>query len=247
MRSRDNITAKTQSGSRGPTLEQVPSYGDKRQMAQCVYCGGPRETGDHVPSRILLDEPYPENLPVLPACRFCNDSFSKDEEYVACLVECAVSGFTHSNRVGREKIARILGAKLALAARLEAGRLEAGGANRIHVEADRVRRVALKLARGHAAFELNEPQLGQPVEMVIAPLPGTPEEDLKRFETAPPFSLWPEVGSRAMLALVENGPAAARWIVVQAGRYRYLAVTEDAGVLVRFVLSEYLGCEVRWA
>jgi hypothetical protein len=36
------------------------------------------------------------------------------------------------------------------------------------------------------------------------------------------------------------------WIVVQEGRYRFLASTGD-GILVRMVLSEYLACEVVWS
>jgi hypothetical protein len=35
------------------------------------------------------------------------------------------------------------------------------------------------------------------------------------------------------------------WIVVQPGRYRYLAYV-DSAVTVRMVLSEYLACEVVW-
>ena len=35
------------------------------------------------------------------------------------------------------------------------------------------------------------------------------------------------------------------WVVVQEGRYRYMAGVEDGNV-VRMVLSEYLGCKVVW-
>lgn len=35
------------------------------------------------------------------------------------------------------------------------------------------------------------------------------------------------------------------WIVVQEGRYRYVADVED-GRVARMVLSEYLGCRVVW-
>lgn len=58
---------------------------DKRLTGICVYCGGEPSTRDHVPSKVFLDEPYPENnLPVVPACETCNNSFSLDEE-VCCL------------------------------------------------------------------------------------------------------------------------------------------------------------------
>jgi len=35
------------------------------------------------------------------------------------------------------------------------------------------------------------------------------------------------------------------WIDVQPGQYRYLAVAEQA-VMIRFVIGEYLACEVIW-
>ena len=39
----------------------------------------------------------------------------------------------------------------------------------------------------------------------------------------------------------ENG-----WIVIQQGRYRYMAVGSGNSAMVRMVLSEYLGIEVIW-
>ena len=43
-------------------MQQLRCYGDDRNKGFCVHCGGPSETVDHVPSKVLLDEPYPENL-----------------------------------------------------------------------------------------------------------------------------------------------------------------------------------------
>lgn len=62
-------------------MKQIPNYGDIRQIQTCVYSGGGTETRDHVPSKVLLEKPYPENLPIVPACDTCNQSFSSDEEY----------------------------------------------------------------------------------------------------------------------------------------------------------------------
>lgn len=72
---------------------QRTHHSGKRLDLICSYCGvNYPDTKDHVPSKILLDEPYPENLPVVPCCSKCNSSFSLDEEYVACLLECAIHG-----------------------------------------------------------------------------------------------------------------------------------------------------------
>lgn len=36
---------------------------------------------DHVPPKLLFSPPYPPNLLTVPACRDCNTSFQKDDEY----------------------------------------------------------------------------------------------------------------------------------------------------------------------
>jgi len=38
---------------------------DERLTGICVYCGGQSDTKDHVPSKVLLDKPYPPQLPML--------------------------------------------------------------------------------------------------------------------------------------------------------------------------------------
>jgi len=230
-------------------MKQLRNYGDERQQAKCVDCAGANETIDHVPSRVLLDEPYPENLSGVPACLQCNQSFSADEEYLACLIECTLAGSAEPNGLKRQKIKRILQERPALARRLSRTRRETPGGIVFDVKTDRVRHVLLKMARGHAAFELNEPQFDEPLSVNFCPLPLLPEDQREEFETlsaAPRLSVWPEVGSRAMQRIAEGtdlGPLG--WITVQPGRYRYSA-TADRGVIVRMVLSEYLAGEVLW-
>jgi hypothetical protein len=36
------------------------------------------------------------------------------------------------------------------------------------------------------------------------------------------------------------------WVEVQDGYYRYLALDEVGGVVIRIVIAEYLSCEVAW-
>ena len=229
-------------------MRQVKNYGDARQLARCVYCAlGSTATRDHVPSKVLLDEPFPENLPVVPACPTCNASFSADEEYVACLLECVLSGSASKDEVCRPKIRRILGERPALAAMLEKARRNESEKTWFTVDQSRVRTVLMKLARGHAAFELNDPRFEEPSVYWAAPLELLSEAERSKFEgQAGELAIWPEVGSRAMMRLLEGqdlGPNG--WITVQPGRYRYTAMVAD-GIVVRIVLSEYLACEVIW-
>jgi hypothetical protein len=227
-------------------MKQVPNYGDGRQTSFCAYCGGNTKTRDHVPSKVFLDKKYPTNLPVVPACKPCNHGFSLDEEYVACVIECSLTGSIDANGVQRQKVRRILRKKPKLVARLAQKREEnLFGDVSFHVEVSRVKNVVIKHARGHAAFELNEPQLEAPSNVAFAPLLSLSSEILKNFETPLFSTILPEVGSRAMQRLVDVDAKPPGWITVQPGRYRYLTSVGD-GIVVRFVFSEYLACEVRW-
>jgi hypothetical protein len=59
----------------------------RTQLAgKCVYCGGAADTDDHVPPRCLLDPPLPSNLLTLPACKSCNNRYSKHENLVRAVI-----------------------------------------------------------------------------------------------------------------------------------------------------------------
>ena len=58
-------------------MDQLRDFADSRLLNGCIHCGAPAETRDHVPSRCLLERPYPENLPAVSyhkssAFRHCN-------------------------------------------------------------------------------------------------------------------------------------------------------------------------------
>jgi hypothetical protein len=193
---------------------------------------------------VLLDEPYPENLPVVPSCGSCNHGLSQDEEYLACLVECALLGSAKPEDVRRTKIARILQDRPSLAARIANAKSINDGVTTFAPEEDRVRRVMIKLACGHALYELQTSHRVPPASFAVVPLTSLSAERRDAFEAAPETNIWPEVGSRAMQRLVEDEDAP--WVTVQPGRYRYLAVTTEAETIIRMVFSEYLACEIVW-
>jgi len=71
-------------------MKRLPNYADQRFNGQCVYCGAYSDTKEHVPPKVFLDRPFPENLPVVESCAKCNTGFSLDEEYLACLIYNAI-------------------------------------------------------------------------------------------------------------------------------------------------------------
>jgi hypothetical protein len=198
-----------------------------------------------MPSRVLLDEPYPENLPWVYSCSSCNLALSLDEEYIACLVECTRTGSVDPSRVQRPKVRRILADSAKLRSRLLQARSETGGSVSFRPEFERVKNVVLKLARGHALYELNERHHEEPLHYAAVPMDTIAVGDREHFEAPTNAAIWPEVGSRAMQRLAVDGNDSVGWQIVQPGRYRYL-VTWDDCVTVRMVLSEYLACEVAW-
>lgn len=224
---------------------------DERLKADaCAYCCDEAHTRDHVPSKVLLDEPYPPQLPTVDACKRCNSGFSLDEQYLSCFIECVLCGTTEPGGLQRPKVKRILLEHPNLREQIQRSMTLDGGAKWWKLEPERVKNVILKLATGHAAYELvtqDEP----PVHIGFSPLVVLSEQERENFDGGPwgQFAPWPEVGSRAFVracgAKVDHFAQVGGWVLVQPGRYRY-AVDETGGVLVRIVLSEYLACTASW-
>lgn len=224
---------------------------DERLTGMCCFCGREPDTRDHVPSRILLDDPFPDDLPVVDACRSCNESFSQDEEYLACLLECAIRGTVEPSDVSRPKVARILPERPLLAARLrECCHTDESGNLVWQADTNRVRNIIVKLARGHMAYDLGLPQLDDPEILGFIPLVAMSDSERNDYESPPPDGemLYPEIGSRAFIGLWKPTPSPwHNWRIVQPGRYRYRIGQSAAGDSIQFVLSEYLACRVVWA
>lgn len=226
-------------------MKQIKTFCDERLEGLCTYCQGPAETTDHVPSKVLLDLPYPENLPVVPACYNCNQSFSLDEEYFACLIECALCGSTHIADIQRNKVREIFLKRPILRDRIEKARKIINGNVYFMPEQDRIRNVILKLARGHAKYENGEPQIGVPSSINITPITLMSESQHSTFFSHKSI-LWPEIGSRNMQRQIKsfNGISDS-WMDVQENNYTY-SFALIPNVSVRFLIRNYLACEVEW-
>ena len=223
-------------------------YFDRRCTDLCVFCGGAPETKDHVPSKILLDKPFPNNLPVVQCCLECNSGFSLDEEYVACFLECVIEGSTNPDNLRRKKIAQILRDKPSLAKRIADSEVtNSEGEQSWVTEQDRINVVIMKLARGHLDFELSIQRFDDPLSIAAIPVSLMSDEEVDRFDRPQLMHLFPEIGSRAFLRGkgFTKKPITDEWQIVQAGRYEY-QVSQASGNIVRILLSDYLACEIRW-
>ncbi len=223
-------------------------FADNRMLDACVYCGGPPETCDHVPSRVLLDEPFPNNLPVVDCCETCNTGFSLDEQYLACFIDCVIAGSTLPSDVARPKVSRILAETPILASRIAASKTKGLDDQQVwEPEFNCIYNILRKLARGHVAYELSLLQIDEPLCITCTPIITMANRDVEHFLNSPKTPFWPEIGSRAFIQMDLDFPELTgdHWQVVQPGRYQYL-VSQADGLFVRILLSNYLACEVRW-
>ena len=225
-------------------MKYFNNFGDKRQATFCIYCGDNVETREHSPSKVFLDLPYPDNLPIIYSCEKCNSNFSLDEEYVASLIECLICRDTYPDSIKREKIKRILVKKPGLARRLSGAMIKNKKGVSFKIEKDRFENVLLKLGRSHFLYECNEPIYDEPIDFRYGVLEVMSENERNEFEKPTLLRFAPEVGSRAMQNILFAGELTySQWIIVQDGRYRYI-VADDRSV--RLVLSEYIWCEIKW-
>lgn len=229
-------------------MKHLNNFADERVNGHCVYCGGRAETKEHVPPKVFLDKPYPNELPVVEACASCNQGFSSDEQYMACLLDCVISGSADPVYVMREVTKSTLLTRPAIAEKLKKARKSLNGRCVFDVEYNRMKNIIQKVAVCHVLYELNLPVSLEDAEVEIFPLESLSNEAVSGFENLgkSEMALWPEVGSRAMQRLIvtdENFESG--WIYVQRGRYRYAVMQSDA-IEVRMVFSEYLACVVRW-
>lgn len=226
-------------------------FADERLTGRCVFCGATPENRDHCPSKVFLEQPFPDNLAVVDACKPCNESFSKDEQYLACFLECVICGSTDPDKIHRPKIKRIIKENPKLAAQIQASRQQDSSGNLIwQPDSKRVENVLLKLARGHMAYELSLSHIEEPEQIVFTPLIRMSDGERTAFENPvdESFNLWPEIGSRSFIRAVvleQNAYRDNDWIIVQDGNYRYLVAQSD-GDFVQIVIGEYLACPVTW-
>jgi hypothetical protein len=238
-------------------MRKIEHFSDDRNKAWCIYCSqwlsGAETNEDHVPSQSLLHKPHPHNIPKVRVCQQCNSQFSKDEQYLVAFLSSVLTGSTAPSDQVYASATRSLDQSPKLRERIAKScstYRAIGGDTRLvwHPEMDRIKRVVVKNARGHAYFELGEPLLDEPVHVWIQPLEFLRPTEREEFETADchgELAPWPEVGSRMMTRLITGEDMSGPWVIVQEGVYRY-SVSQCGGVVVRTVLSEYLATEVYW-
>ena len=237
-------------------MHYLNDYSDKRLKGTCVHCGTSLQknkiNNDHVPSKCLLQQPYPEQLPVVQTCVACNNSFSKDEEYFSIFLQCVLIGSTNPDDHTNRKIRKALLRSNKLRQRIESSRSETklNDENRIvwKPERERTNNVVLKNARGHVFYEIGKRTETDPIDVWATPLLALTDTQRQEFQGTRSNGVtgWPEVGSRAMQRVVLGDDLDDGWVIVQDNVYRY-QVIHGGSIVVRSVLMEYLATQVCWS
>lgn len=238
-------------------MEQIRTFLDERlDFGACVYCGGRLKGAttnvDHVPTKGLLDEPYPPNLPTVKVHTVCNSQFSADELFLVVLLGCVLAGTTDIGPETDPRTANRLGSNPRLRGEIAAARQVAfakPGDPQIwwSVDPQRVTPVFVKNARGHVLFELGDSVLGSQKGVRFGAIELMDERRRSEFEdvhAGTDLALLPEIGSRSFVRRATGVDLVDGWVVVQAGVYRYSVVDIGDEIRVRSVIREYLATEV---
>ena len=225
---------------------------DKSREKGCIYCGKPATTREHVPSKAFLIDPYPEDLATLPACFECNNGFSKDEEYVSCFLD-VLKAAIYQNYEQRPDTVRKLKRNTKLKDLLDEQIKIEGGQVHYHVDENRLCRILIKLAKGHAGFEFDHTSFDDSdITIRYNFVFNMSEDSIRKFEEIPEMKLLPDVGSRSCAGpyIIQNADTGEVslfmfWIYVHDNLYRYQVSYNDVGgICVKIVIYEILYCRV---
>ncbi|AWV17644.1 hypothetical protein A3862_20840 [Methylobacterium sp. XJLW] len=253
-------------------MREIEDFTDDRLKAWCIHCGAPvadvPNNRDHVPTKSLLTKELRKRgadydrgvgdemdyLPQVTVCRTCNSGFSPDENYLLCVLHAVMAGSLYPDPKTHPEAASILRSNRNVVRALKQAQDGQSSLFDDHEpfalfpDADKVRRVIVKNARGHAYHDMGEPLRDEPDDVAFVPLIRLSAEQREAFEkagTASHLVGWPEVGSRLTVHLLAEGPMVDGWITVEPGRYRYAIAWAEA-VTVKTVIWEYLATETCW-
>ena len=222
----------------------------KEGLFTCIYCLNKADSKEHIPSKIFLDEPYHDELAILPACKKCNQSFSKSEQYLACLIDYIETKLNKNIHFKRVKVSKALNNRKTLLAELTQSTILNSKNELDYIEYDinRIEKVILKLSIGHAIYGLSAVNLKKPKNINFKFLPDITQEEINAFNHSPSADISPEIGSREgqYITLSTTGEPFIHWKTIQDNQYRYLAFTSNDNICIRIVISEYFFSEVIW-
>lgn len=227
------------------------TYWDKSKENGCIYCGDKAETREHIPSKVLLLEPYPDNLPTIPACFKCNNSFSADEEYFACYLEMLKSQ-VYNDFSCSEHILDILEKKPQLRQLINSQITNIDGKVKLSYDKNRFIHIINKLAICHTGYDFDNVDFDGPVNTWYDFAFNLTHEEKVKFEMPQIMDCLPEISSRfsCNFCIAENTQTGEMfllndWMTVQEHRYKYyISHNDNGGIRVKIIVYDYFYCQV---
>ncbi len=208
-----------------------------QQKGLCYYCGDKALTRDHIPSKVFLDEPFPDNIEQVPCCHKCNASFSKDEEYAAVLIECIKQQSTNLKDLTRKKVLKILDHSPKLLSTVkESINVNLFGELSISENDTRFSHVIMKLSKAHLRNELCIcPIDDSPASVSITSLTNLCDSQVNELFAPRKNTILPEVGSKALESfMLVDGIVYSCWISYQKHTYSYYVAPDASEVMILF-------------
>lgn len=244
-------------------MKQIQELGDERHKTWCIHCFGSsgifdqtknafvdiktkkiiKRNKDHVPSKCLLQKPYPLNLPTLKICSKCNEGFSSHEEYFLAFLGSVSKNMHLGNSSlnvfdSNNRLSDLL---------LESLKVKPGSSEiEVKLNKESINLVLEKNARGHFHFETGEVIYSNPKHIQMTPVNSFNKEALCNFESVIVSELFPEIGSRLFTRTVTGKDMSEGWIIVQESQYRYAILQIGREAIIRSVIAEEFAVEVYW-
>lgn len=219
----------------------------------CVYCGNSADTREHCPSKVFLKKPYPNDLPVVPACQKCNNGFAQDELYTKAFIELYQNHCYNTPITVSQERKEVREAQQTFSQSVQNGQV---------CYDDRIGRILVKLSICHAAYELTEgyyadDRSGIPEYISYTFRPNMTDEEIDNANDFIPLNdcILPTLGSRVFNKIYvfepvlssHDGDGVGRvplpvmdWTDVQDKHYRYVCWLDKHHINIKLVISEFL-------
>lgn len=224
-------------------------YQDNRIAQYCIYCGETKNNSkDHVPSKCLIDKPYPENLPTVACCPECNNSFSKIEEYTSCLLEMIKKlKLQNYDYKIRDKIQTSLEFNTKLQYQIKE-EIKNSTFNKT-----RIFNFLSKQAKGHIFYHFSIFKWNETPKIEIYTVLDLTDSEIKTFLNTPEREKIGELGSRDCydVLMVEDHDGNMiksfyLWNTVQEEQYEYLTYLERNQIVVKIIIGGFFLCKITY-
>lgn len=184
---------------------------------------------------------------ILPACFSCNNSFSENEKYFICFIDYLKS-IVFNNYSIKEKTIKLFNKYPYIKKKIEDEIKVFKKYIDFRYDKEAIESILLKIGKGHMAYEFSEPFLGTPKVFNYDFIFNLSSKELEKFNKPIISDITPEIGSRQFeqLYLSNDGDILYLWKIIKENEYRYLTYISSDHIGVRFIVSEFLLCEILW-